>query len=144
MEQFPNILRQLLRAQGRTQVWLAGKVGVSERTITSWMKGESAPRGESLVEIARVLGVDLDTLAGDGDGAGSEIPIAGRAAAGPTTEADDGSQTVEVRVGPALLRIRVWAMPYTCTACTSTTSVAASRMQRSPASVHAGPSVRVA
>lgn len=55
-------IQQRLDELGRKPVWLAGNLGVSEKTVDRWRLGRSAPHAEILVPIADTLGVTLDWL----------------------------------------------------------------------------------
>ena len=47
---------------GLTQLQLAGKLGVSLSTITSWEQGRQSPRLELFAELAKELNVSADEL----------------------------------------------------------------------------------
>lgn len=57
-----NLVRQYREAKNLTQYQLAKKVGLTRRGILTLEKGESAPRMDNAVKIAKVLDVDLDVL----------------------------------------------------------------------------------
>jgi transcriptional regulator with XRE-family HTH domain len=55
-------LKRAREAAGLTQVVLAEKAGVPLRTYQNWEAGNRRPRLDTLVHIARVLGVTTDAL----------------------------------------------------------------------------------
>jgi len=62
-------LRTIIENQGRSQIWLAGKVGVSAVTVSRWMRGEQTPSAANVQAIAEALGVPsarFTSLTGDG------------------------------------------------------------------------------
>lgn len=64
MEQFPDTLRELRKSRGLTQVRLSELLEVSPRVYNRWENGSAAPRLDTLVKIADILGVTLDELVG--------------------------------------------------------------------------------
>ena len=68
-DNFRSRLEAVLAEQGRTQKWLAERVGVSVVTVNRWAAGSQAPSGDHLQAIARALGVPMasfTTLTGSG------------------------------------------------------------------------------
>lgn len=61
MEQI-NRLKVVLVEQKRTGKWLAETLGKNEATVSRWCTNESQPSLETLVEIAKVLNVDIRDL----------------------------------------------------------------------------------
>lgn len=61
MEQI-NRLKVVLAEQQRTGKWLAEALGKNEATVSRWCTNESQPSLETLVEIAKVLNVDVREL----------------------------------------------------------------------------------
>lgn len=57
-----NRLKAVLAEQGKTNKWLAEKLEKNETTISRWCTNEVQPSMESLVEIAKLLGVDVREL----------------------------------------------------------------------------------
>jgi len=57
-----NRLKVVLVEQGRTNKWLAEKLGKNIATVSRWCTNEMQPSLERLVEIAEVLGVDSRDL----------------------------------------------------------------------------------
>ena len=64
MAKLQEQLRELREQRKITQTRLAELVGVSPRVYNRWENGDATPHWESIVKIADVLGVSLDTLAG--------------------------------------------------------------------------------
>lgn len=49
-------LGDVLREEGRTQVWLAGRVGVQPRAVWTWVHGIHEPDDDTKQRIADALG----------------------------------------------------------------------------------------
>jgi transcriptional regulator with XRE-family HTH domain len=59
---FSTNLRAALEAADMTQEDLARKVDVSLRSAQGWCLGEKEPRGETLIRVARAVGVPAEDL----------------------------------------------------------------------------------
>lgn len=57
-----NRLKVVLVEQGRTNKWLAEKLGKNTTTVSRWCTNEMQPSLETLTEIAEVLSVDVRSL----------------------------------------------------------------------------------
>ena len=57
-----NQIAKLLSEQNMTQKELAQLTGMTESTISHYMKGDRVPRGGNLVKIAKALGTTTDYL----------------------------------------------------------------------------------
>ena len=57
-----NRIKVVLVEQRKTSKWLAEQLGKGEATISKWCTNRSQPSLETLVEIARVLRVDVKEL----------------------------------------------------------------------------------
>ena len=57
-----NRIQDELDDQGRTQTWLAKKVGVSNNTVSSWCTNQTQPGIVKLKLIAYYLGVKMSDL----------------------------------------------------------------------------------
>lgn len=57
-----NRLKVVLVEQSRTGKWLAETLGKNEATVSRWCTNESQPSLETLVEIAKILNVDIKDL----------------------------------------------------------------------------------
>jgi len=57
-----NRIKLILKEQGRSQTWLAGKLGMSKVTVTNYCSNRNQPKVETLYDIARLLGVDVPDL----------------------------------------------------------------------------------
>lgn len=57
-----NRLKAVLAEQGKTSKWLAEKLSKNETTISRWCTNEIQPSVESLIEIAKLLEVDVKDL----------------------------------------------------------------------------------
>lgn len=60
--EFINRLKVVLAEQRKTNKWLAEQLGKSEITISRWAQNKRQPSVEQLVDIAKVLDVDITTL----------------------------------------------------------------------------------
>lgn len=58
----PMLLKELLKAKGLKQKWLANKIGVSEVTVSNWCAGKSVPREEHLRELSKLLNVPMKNI----------------------------------------------------------------------------------
>jgi transcriptional regulator with XRE-family HTH domain len=56
------VLKEVLKSKGIKQKWLAGKLGVSEVTVSNWVKQKSVPKKEHLEKLSAFLDVPLDRL----------------------------------------------------------------------------------
>ena len=56
------MLKELLKSKGVKQKWLAKKIGVSEVTLSHWVKGKSHPSKNNLEKLSEVLNVDVADL----------------------------------------------------------------------------------
>lgn len=57
-----NFIKNRRKQLGLTQLQLAKRVGVSHVSISSWERGDTAPKGKSLMRLAHGLEVELNTL----------------------------------------------------------------------------------
>ena len=69
-----NRLKVMLAEKGKTNKWLAEKLGKSDVTVSRWVTNEVQPSMETLLEIAKLLDI---TLTARGQSAGKPIPMAG-------------------------------------------------------------------
>lgn len=60
--EFINRLKVVLAEQRKTNRWLAEQLGKSEITISRWAQNKRQLSVEQLVDIAKVLDVDITTL----------------------------------------------------------------------------------
>lgn len=56
------MLKELLKSKGVKQKWLANKIGVSEVSVSNWMKGKSEPTLKNYQKISELLNVPLKEL----------------------------------------------------------------------------------
>ena len=54
-----NQIKKVLEDQGRTQRWLADKLGKSYNIVNSYVQNRQQPRLEIFMEIANLLDIDL-------------------------------------------------------------------------------------
>lgn len=57
-----NRLKVVLAEKGKTNKWLAERLGKNASTVSNWCTNERQPSLESLYEIAEILGVDIREL----------------------------------------------------------------------------------
>jgi len=57
-----NRIKEVLKEQGRTQVWLAGKIGKSQGTIALYVNNKLQPTLDTLFRIAEYLEVNPKKL----------------------------------------------------------------------------------
>lgn len=57
-----NRIKEVLEEQGRTQRWLADKLGKSYNMVNSYVQNRQQPRLETLMEIANLIDVDVKDL----------------------------------------------------------------------------------
>lgn len=57
-----NRLKVVLVEQKRTGKWLAETLGKNEATISRWCTNETQPALDTLLEIAKVLNIDIKEL----------------------------------------------------------------------------------
>lgn len=57
-----NKIGDILREQGRTNKWLAGKVGKSQVSVSRWCRNTQQPDLETLYRVANILGVPVSDL----------------------------------------------------------------------------------
>ena len=49
------LFKKLIQTRGVKQKWLAQQIGVSEVTMSNWMRGSYKPSDENLKKVAKVL-----------------------------------------------------------------------------------------
>lgn len=57
-----NRIKVVLAEQRRTNKWLAEQLGKSENTISKWCSNKVQPSLENLIEIAKILDIDVRDL----------------------------------------------------------------------------------
>jgi transcriptional regulator with XRE-family HTH domain len=57
-----NRIKEVLKEQGRTQTWLAEKIGKSYVVVTNYCNNNTQPSIQVLREISQVLDVDIREL----------------------------------------------------------------------------------
>ena len=62
MEGKLNRIKVVLAEQGRTNKWLAEKVGKDPATVSKWCTNTTQPPLEAFVAIAQCLGVKMEDL----------------------------------------------------------------------------------
>ena len=55
-------LKELIKAKGFKQKFLAYKIGVSEVTLSNWVKGKTTPTEEHLIKLGELLEVPIEQL----------------------------------------------------------------------------------
>lgn len=54
------LLKELLKVKGIKQNWLASKLGVSEVSVSKWVKGKSLPSQKNLEKMSELLNVPIN------------------------------------------------------------------------------------
>ena len=57
-----NRIKEILEDQGRTQRWLAAKLGKSYNIVNSYAQNRQQPRLEIFMKIAELLDIDVKEL----------------------------------------------------------------------------------
>ena len=57
------LLKELFKSKGIKQKWLASKIGVSEVTISNWVKEKTVPSKIHLEKLSEILNVPIQELA---------------------------------------------------------------------------------
>lgn len=57
-----NRIKVVLADKKRTNKWLAEQIGVDPATVSKWCTNSAQPNLENLMEIAKVLEVDVNEL----------------------------------------------------------------------------------
>jgi transcriptional regulator with XRE-family HTH domain len=57
-----NFIKKTLKEQGRSQKWLAEKMGKTDATVNNWCQQIYDPSLKQIQEIADLLGVDFKEL----------------------------------------------------------------------------------
>jgi putative transcriptional regulator len=60
-----NRIKEVLEDQGRSQKWIASKIGKSYNMVNAYVQNRQQPRLEVLFEIAKILGVQPKELIKD-------------------------------------------------------------------------------
>lgn len=61
---FSERFKEIIRQKNIKVSWLAGELGVTNKSVYGFMNGEIYPSTETLIKIAECLGVSLDYLTG--------------------------------------------------------------------------------
>jgi transcriptional regulator with XRE-family HTH domain len=56
------LLKELLKTKGVKQKWLASKLGVSEVTVSNWVKEKSNPSQKHLEKLSEILNIPMKEL----------------------------------------------------------------------------------
>ena len=57
-----NRIKKVLKEQGRTQTWLAEKIGKSYVVVTNYCNNNSQPSIQVLTDISKILDIDIREL----------------------------------------------------------------------------------
>lgn len=61
-----NEIKSVLKDQGRSQSWLANKMGLNYDTVNGWCNNRNQPSLKGLIEVAKILEVAPVDLIVDG------------------------------------------------------------------------------
>lgn len=64
---FAERLSALMQERGMNKLSLGKAIGISDRVVGSWVKGENGPKLENASTVAEFFGVSIDYLAGRTD-----------------------------------------------------------------------------
>lgn len=56
------MLKELIKSKGIKQKWLALKLGVSEVTVSNWVKEKSIPSQKHLAKLSEILNIPVKEL----------------------------------------------------------------------------------
>jgi len=56
------MLKEVLKSKGVKQKWLANRIGVSEVSVSNWVKEKSEPSLKNYEKISSALGIPLNDL----------------------------------------------------------------------------------
>lgn len=56
------LLKELLKTKGIKQNWLASRLGVSEVTVSNWVKEKSVPSQKHLEKLSEILNIPIKEL----------------------------------------------------------------------------------
>lgn len=56
------LLKELLKTKGVKQNWLASRLGVSEVTVSNWVKEKSIPSQKHLEKLSEILNIPIKEL----------------------------------------------------------------------------------
>lgn len=62
MERKINRIKVVLVEKGRTNKWLAERLGMAAPTVSKWCTNDAQPSVETLMQISRLLEVKVDDL----------------------------------------------------------------------------------
>lgn len=57
------MLKEFIKAKGVKQKWIADRVGVSEVTLSNWVKMKTTPSDENMEKLSKVLDIDISDIA---------------------------------------------------------------------------------
>jgi transcriptional regulator with XRE-family HTH domain len=56
------MLKELIKSKGFKQKFVADKVGVSEVTLSNWVKGKTTPNDAHIAKLSQVLNTSIELL----------------------------------------------------------------------------------
>ena len=71
-------LADLRKRNGYSQEAPAEKMGVSRQAVSKWERGDSTPDTDTLIELAKLYSVSLDTLVGNEQNEEKKEPVTGK------------------------------------------------------------------
>lgn len=57
------MLKEYIKTKGFKQKWIADKIGVSEVTLSNWVKMKTTPSDENMEKLSKVLDLDISDIA---------------------------------------------------------------------------------
>ena len=55
-------LKEIIKEKGIKQSWLAKQIGVSEVTVSNWVKSKSIPNAEHLIKLSQLLDFTVEKI----------------------------------------------------------------------------------
>ena len=57
------MLKEYIKAKGVKQKWIANKIGISEVTLSNWVKMKTTPSDENMEKLSKALDFDISEIA---------------------------------------------------------------------------------
>lgn len=62
LKKIKEVLKEIIKSKGLKQRFVAQKLGVSEVTVSNWVKGKTYPTEEHWVKLSTLLDISLENL----------------------------------------------------------------------------------
>ncbi len=57
-----EMLKEYIKAKGVKQKWIADKIGISEVTLSNWVKMKTTPSDENMEKLSKVLNMNVSDI----------------------------------------------------------------------------------